>query len=208
MDEFYNLQHFDRIYDEYDRLRRNGLIRATDGKPYREMLALSHVLDDIWEKITEVCKQYYEVRTYAFAAERYKRIKRFIKPADFITYECTEKYPQGTNQFYLVSLLDENVNIMWGKIGTTQEKTGKRFQQYFREKTYKDITYIIVHRVYDCGDIPPEYFENLFKSYYMTKYKNRWVKNDRFQEIKFNLEEADSLFKKFKKMYENILEWD
>jgi hypothetical protein len=55
----------------------------------------------------------------------------------------------------------------------------------------------IVHRVYDCGELPAEGLESYFRAKYIKKYPNSFKKNDRFINEFFDLMQADKIAEKY-----------
>ena len=66
------------------------------------------------------------------------------------------------------SHFDENDNLVCSKIGTTTRKVAQRLKEELRSDTYKKMGAVrcIIHRVYDCGKIPAEGLESLFRANY------------------------------------------
>jgi hypothetical protein len=55
----------------------------------------------------------------------------------------------------------------------------------------------VIHRIYDCGNIPAEGLESYFRAKYIRKYPESFKKNDRFINEKFDLKEADCIFSEY-----------
>lgn len=132
--------------------------------------------------------------------------KRFIKATEVIITAQNRIYwmnvPQfedGVNQVYLIRLLDENYNVIYSKIGTTTKATEKRMKQHLRYYAKNGVAYCYVDRVWDCGDIDPEGLESEFRAHYIRKYKGTFKKNDRFEGIIFDFNEADKIAEKYLK---------
>lgn len=118
------------------------------------------------------------------------------KRKDRIYYDGIAPMGEGTQQFYLIELLNENNELVYSKIGTTTRFTNKRMFEHLSYYKDEGVKYIVVKRLWDCGAEQAEYIESLFRSHYMRKYPNTWKQNDRFTKVKFDYEEADKLFDK------------
>lgn len=105
--------------------------------------------------------------------------------------------PNKTEQFYLLKLLDKDGKIVFSKVGTTTRETTQRMREHLKYYAKCGVKSIYVDRVWDCGDIPAESFESLFRAYYIRKYPGKFYKNDRFTAVKFNPEEADEIVEKW-----------
>ena len=93
--------------------------------------------------------------------------------------------------------LDKNDESICSKVGTTTRTVQERIREELRSDTYKKMGAVrcIIHRVYDCGEIPAEGLESMFRATYIRKYPNSFHKNDRFIKQKFDLAEADKICK-------------
>lgn len=107
-------------------------------------------------------------------------------------------FSDGTQQFYLIRLLDKNNNLVYSKVGTTKRATQQRMKEHLKYYAKDNVTTLIVDRVWDCGDTEAESYESIFRSYYIKKYPNSFRKNDRFIKTEFDLKEADEMFEKWK----------
>ena len=115
---------------------------------------------------------------------------------DFIG--CKPIETDGIEQFYILELLDNNNNLIWSKVGTTTRRTMKRMREHLDYYKKNDVKKINVLRLWDCGEDPAECYESFFRAYYIKKYPGTFNKNDRFTKVKFDLNEADMLFNKWK----------
>ena len=154
----------------------------------------------------EVCEKIYS--TCEDWAEKYllDPVQKIIEPIlnyfwgtrrkDRVLYDGITPLPEGTQQFYLIELLDENNELVYSKIGTTTRHTDKRMFEHLSYYKDEGVKYIVVKRLWDCGAEQAEYIESLFRSHYMRKYPNTWKQNDRFTKVKFDYDEADKFFTK------------
>lgn len=102
---------------------------------------------------------------------------------------------------YLFSFYDEFDNLICSKVGTTIRTVRQRLKEELNSKTYKDMGCVraVVHRVYDCGELPAEGLESYFRAKYIKKYPNSFKKNDRFINEFFDLVQADKIAEKYLK---------
>lgn len=125
-------------------------------------------------------------------------VNRFIKKRATIVYNNVNcDYPNGTQLVYLIRLLDEKSKLVWSKIGTTTRKIDVRMKEHLRYYKKAGIATIEVNRIYNCGNIPAEGLESAFRSKYMCKYPEAFRKNDRFTNVEFDLDEADSIVQNY-----------
>lgn len=123
-----------------------------------------------------------------------KRITPLIWPSpNSIIWNNIQPLSKGIYQFYLIRCVDIHNNIIFSKIGTTTRETTKRMKEHLRYYAKNGVSAIYVDRLYNCGNIDPEGLESLFRAHYIKKYKGTFKKNDRFENIVFDLEEADKM---------------
>ena len=105
----------------------------------------------------------------------------------------------ATQKCYLFSFYDEFDNLVCSKVGTTVRTVRQRLKEELNNKTYKEMGCVraIVHRVYDCGELPAEGLESYFRAKYIKKYPNSFKKNDRFVNEFFDLAQADKIAEKY-----------
>lgn len=122
----------------------------------------------------------------------FSKTEQAIKNA--VVERTEDKIKQVGNWFYLMRFFNSD-KLVFSKIGTTERTVKERLNSHKRyyEKHALFIDDVIVDRIYDCGNIPPECFESKFRSYYIMKHPNTWKKNDRFFGVEFDLEEADKI---------------
>lgn len=109
---------------------------------------------------------------------------------------------KATQKFYLLEIREFSTGkLIASKVGTTVQKMSERAKDHRRYYTnsYGESVNIEVKRVYDCGDIPAECYESFFRAYYIARYSKKFAKNDRFNDVFFDYDEADKLFYKWKK---------
>lgn len=125
-------------------------------------------------------------------------INRFIKKRAAIVYNNINcDYPNGAQLVYLIRLLDAKSKLVWSKVGTTTRKIDVRMKEHLRYYKKAGIATIEVNRIYNCGNIPAEGLESEFRSKYMRKYPGAFRKNDRFTDVEFDLDEADSIVQNY-----------
>lgn len=110
-----------------------------------------------------------------------------------INWACEDKSNNGIQSCYLVEFLDENKNIIFSKVGTTTRKVYQRMKEECRQYTKKfPIRYCKINRVYILNK-PAEVLESAFRALYGNKYPDKYLRNDRFLDTVFDLEEADKI---------------
>ena len=141
-------------------------------------------------------------RTYAKKfADLLKEAKKLFTPkkeysADII-FNCENNLPSKAQKCYLVRAFDKNDVCQFSKVGTTSRPILSRMKELLKGYENDDIKQIIVDKIWDCGDIPPEGLESFFRSYYIKKFPSAFVKNDRFFNVTFDLNEAENLFNQY-----------
>lgn len=113
----------------------------------------------------------------------------------------------GTNKFYLLKISNLlNGQLITSKIGTTTRKIQTRVNEILKdyEKKYDCPIVIEIKRVYDCGTISPICFESYFRFEYILQYGEHYVQNDRFEDVEFDYEKADKLYKNLINRIEKI----
>lgn len=105
--------------------------------------------------------------------------------------------PDGREQLYLIRLFNSANELVWSKVGTTTRTIEKRMREHLRAYHKNDIVRIVIDRTYDCGDVPAEGLESMFRAHYIKKYPKTFKKNDRFAGVLFDLDEADKMFADF-----------
>lgn len=147
--------------------------------------AKQYILDPIARTITKI--------TAKVKKSRASKYDTMINSQDFNIKE------NGKEFCYLFEFYDENDNFLCSKVGTTTRTVRERLIEELRSKTYKNMgaAKVIIHRVYDCGNLPAEGLESLIRSQYIKKYPNSFKKNDRFVGQYFDFDFCDSLAKNY-----------
>lgn len=161
-----------------------------------------------YEKWFEVCKEIYNAskkwaKLYILDPIA-KTIKKLValpktkKPGIDVAEGCSLE-TAGTEKCYLIEFFDENDNSICSKVGTTTRTVLERIREELNSKTYKSMGAVrcVIHRIYDCGNIPAEGLESYFRAKYIRKYPESFKKNDRFINEKFDLKEADCIFSEY-----------
>lgn len=131
-----------------------------------------------WEtivKIYESCKSWAKVYVI-------DKVTKTIKEA---VQKIKRKFVEEKPSWCYWIRIKQYGKIIYNKIGTTQEKDPvTRFKQIMKKgwaETGKDGLEYEVHRIYNCGDLPPEGLESEFRAKLIKKYKGKnYIKNDRF----------------------------
>ena len=140
----------------------------------------------IWIQNSSICVSNRWVRLITPKAER----------AEGIEWQC-EPIFRDCQQLYLIELLNARDELIWSKVGTTTRSTPKRMNEHLRYYAKYGITKIRVLRVWEC-DTNAEAYESAFRFHYIKTHPNTFQKNDRFCQVRFDLEEADKLIERFK----------
>lgn len=109
----------------------------------------------------------------------------------------TKVFEKGINQVYLFKFYDDDGNLIFSKVGTTTRTIEIRIKEEIRQYT-KDgfiIGHAAVESVFDCGDMPPEYYENYIKSRYIAKSRESYQVNDRFIKYDISVKEFNKIFR-------------
>lgn len=116
-----------------------------------------------------------------------------------VSSDCKSLFDNAKQKCYLFEFFDENDKHICSKVGTTTRTVRKRLTEELNNDTYTKLGAVkaIIHRVFDCGDIPAEGLESYFRAMYIRKYPNSFKKNDRFMNLKFDLNEADKIAEKY-----------
>ena len=96
---------------------------------------------------------------------------------------------------YLIEFFNERMESICSKVGTTKRTIQERIREELNSKTYRRMgaTQCVIHRVYECGNIPAEGLESYFRAMYVKRYPQSFKKNDRFIDTCFDLAEADKI---------------
>lgn len=157
------------------------------------------------ETIFNSCKEWAKMYVLDPIAKTVKKIiegKAFfpkLRKTDISASEdcIIENNEKNVQKCYLIEFFDENDESICSKVGTTTRTVQERVREELRSNTYKKMGAVrcLIHRVYDCGKIPAEGLESMFRATYIRKYPNSFHKNDRFIKQKFDLAEADKICK-------------
>ena len=155
-----------------------------------------------YEKWFEVCKEIYNAskkwaKLYILDPIA-KTIKKLValpktkKPGIDVAEGCSLE-TAGTEKCYLIEFFDENDNSICSKVGTTTRTVLERIREELNSKTYKSMGAVrcVIHRIYDCGNIPAEGLESYFRAKYIRKYPESFINE------KFDLKEADCIFSEY-----------
>lgn len=105
----------------------------------------------------------------------------------------------NTQKCYLIEFYDEDGQFICSKVGTTIRTVQERVNEELKSKTYTEMgaEACVIRRVYNCGDIPAEGAESLFRATYIRKHPDSFKKNDRFINTHFDYKEADKIFAEY-----------
>lgn len=186
----------------------NVMEKQTDTKvAHAQVIYLSEVLKMSFDKIAEITeyaistikiytRKFANLLDYAKEIFEQKIIKRRKSKYDSIIEDNgLDIYSTGREICYLFEFYDDDKNLICSKVGTTTRAVKQRLAEELRSKTYKGMgaTKAIVHRVYNCGDLPAEGLESLIRSQYIKKYPHSFKKNDRFIGEYFDFDFCDKI---------------
>lgn len=164
---------------------------------YRKYLEKTNWAGYWWDAVCEIFHSAQEfAKTYIL-----DEVKGILTKIKYTIFENGVNCLDGCkNKCYLVKILDIHGNRLASKIGTTTETTtSNRWKSWLKSETAKrmEAFSIKVERVYDCFDRPAEGLESLFRAKFIQLFPDAYVKNDRFFQVDFPLEEADKLYKEY-----------
>lgn len=112
-----------------------------------------------------------------------------------VSEDCVSLLDDAKQKCYLFTFFDKDDNLVCSKVGTTIRKVRQRLAEELNSKTYQNMGCVraVVHRVYDCGEMPAEGLESFFRAKYIKEYPDSFKKNDRFIETFFDLKKADEI---------------
>jgi hypothetical protein len=176
------------------------------GKIYKRCVELYVATADwaknyIFRPLERLIKNRLQRNTRQNRAEANKRdaaCPTYKNALDRIIYtDDTVRQSAGVNQFYICRMIKDNGKVVYQKFGTTHRDTSVRMYEHLRDHWDKGVRKIIVDRVYDVKDMPDVTVESFFRAKYGRKYKEQYIKLDRFGDAVIDLDEADRDFINF-----------
>lgn len=176
------------------------------GKAYKALLNLIEegaewMKEYIFRPFERLIKNRIQRNTRKNRAEANKRdaaCPTYKNALDRIIYtDDTVRQSAGVNQFYICRMIKDNGKVVYQKFGTTHRDTSVRMYEHLRDHWNKGVRKIIVDRVYDVEDMPDVTVESFFRAKYGRKYKEQYIKLDRFGDAVIDLDEADKDFVNF-----------
>ena len=147
---------------------------------------------EIWEKFEKWQKLY-----------RLDRVTKVVlKIAQYASDRIVTKVPivfaKGTKLCYLFKFYDSEGNLLFSKVGTTEDTIKSRLSAEIRSYSKKHpVEYAIVESVIDCGDIPPEGAESATRALFIRKVPKSFIKNDRFFGYDIDVKEFNTCVKNY-----------
>ena len=187
-------------YTELCRRIEEKMSSSYVGKAYKALLNLIEegaewMKEYIFRPFERLIKNRIQRNTRKNRAEAHKRdlaCPTFKNALDRIIYtDDTVRQPRGINQFYICRFIKDNGKVVYQKIGTTFRDTNERMYEHLKDYWDKGVRKIVVDRVYDVKDMPLEVVESHFRAKYGKKYKDNYVRLDRFTESVIDYSEAD-----------------
>ena len=199
-------EKFEIGFKELFRRIENKLSSSYIGKAYKALVKLLEegaewMADYIYRPLERLIKNRIQRNTRQNRAEAKKRDEAcptFNNALDRIIYtDDTVRQSAGVNQFYICRMIKDNGKVVYQKFGTTHRDTSIRMYEHLRDHWDKGVRKIIVDRVYDVKDMPDVTVESFFRAKYGRKYKEQYIKLDRFGNAVIDLDEADRDFINF-----------
>lgn len=114
-----------------------------------------------------------------------------------VEWECDVISGKGKELCYIISVYDANNEFLFDKVGTTKMKVQTRMKGILKEYNKKmGASKIIVHRVFDCGEMSAEGLESYIRAYYIKKDSKSFLSKDRFTKP-FEVDTIDRLANEF-----------
>lgn len=199
-------EKFEIGFKELLRRIENKLSSGYIGKAYKALVNLIEegaewMADYIYRPLERLIKNRIQRNTRQNRAETNKRdaaCPTYANATDRIIYtDDTVRQNAGVNQFYICRMIKDNGKVVYQKFGTTRRDTSVRMYEHLRDHWDKGVRKIIVDRVYDVEDMPDVTVESFFRAKYGRKYKEQYIKLDRFGDAVIDLDEADRDFINF-----------
>ena len=139
--------------------------------------------DQWWAVICEIWDTCHEWRD---KYELDKIAKTIIEKVKKVINGIIEKVPivfaKGTKLCYLFKFYDENGDLLFSKVGTTERTIMRRLREEIRyyQKGGFNVYGATIESVFDTGDIEPEGAQDFAKGYFIKKFRNCYIRNDRF----------------------------
>ena len=199
-------EKFEIGFKELLRRIENKLSSGYIGKAYKALVNLIEegaewMADYIYRPLERLIKNRIQRNTRQNRAEANKRdtaCPTYANATDRIIYtDDTVRQNAGVNQFYICRMIKNNGKVVYQKFGTTHRDTSVRMYEHLRDHWDKGVRKIIVDRVYDVEDMPDVTVESFFRAKSGRKYKEQYIKLDRFGDAVIDLDEADRDFINF-----------
>lgn len=161
----------------------------------------------VCEQIFNRCKEWAKLYVLDTAAKAVRKLVELctvapkVRKTDIsLSEDCIiQNNADRVEKCYLIEFFNDEGESICSKVGTTIRTIQQRVREELNSKTYKNMgaTRCVIHRVYDCGEIPAEGLESYFRAKYIRRYPNSFYKNDRFMNAKFDFAEADRICEEY-----------
>ena len=141
------------------------------------------VLCDIWDNFKKWQSKYSLDKVAMTIVEIVEKVtkKRKSRPRADIVEKVPITFARGTKLCYLFKFYDNNGELIYTKVGTTERTIRERLSEELRQyRKNCDISHATVESVFDTGDLFPEGVQDYIKGVWMRKYNKYYVRNDRF----------------------------
>ena len=191
---------FEETFKELEDAQSRKASSSVLGRIYKRLVELYDAAADwakeyIFRPFERLIKFRFMRNTRQNRAEAHKRdlaCPTYKNALDRIIYtDDTVRQLRGINQFYICRMIKDNGKVVYQKIGTTFRDTNERMYEHLKDHWDKGVRKIVVDRVYDVKDMPLDVVESHFRAKYGKKYKDNYVRLDRFTESVIDYNEAD-----------------
>lgn len=141
------------------------------------------VICDIWNNFKH-WQEKYDLDMVAMTI--ITKVKKAVSRISNYGAEVIEKVPitfaKGTKICYLFKFYNSEGDLLFSKVGTTERTTQQRLKEeiiYYKKRSL-DVAKAVIESVFDTGDLEPEGAQDYAKGHFIRKYKNCYIRNDRF----------------------------
>lgn len=122
-----------------------------------------------------------------------------------VTLKLKNVLKGGRQYVYLFKFYSTSGELICSKVGTTTRLPEKRMKEEIRSyqksknERVASITTAEICSVIDCGAIPAEGAESVTRAYFIRKYPDKFMKNDRFMDVDLSTRTFNSVVNNYLK---------
>jgi hypothetical protein len=117
------------------------------------------------------------------------KVKEKVLLNDLITFECDHRQGECA---YIIEYFDSQKKFLFLKVGKT-DHIERRVKQHLREYAKHDATYAVIKELHFAEDNEDALtIENLLRKHYKAIPNCGFIKNDRFEYVRYNKENLDN----------------